>query len=389
MPDDTSAPAEVAAPGASAPAAEAPSLSMSDALSAFNEAGLSPTSGLSGPAAPAEGAVGRTNESEDADLPAPPVDNGAPSPGAQRPGAQKPGAQAQNSQFLDAGARAEKLKAIDDPAERERLAKMSNPSFNRFFDIALKLQNGDLVPKDTIAQALAAREAELKAQFDQERNTTLSSRFFDHERGYTLTPEYEQAAAAVQAHDDHAQFWQEQLGKIRSGQPYQLLTQTKEGWRIGNQLFDPKDPSAEGHVLAKLTENITARQTWQQKLAEIPTGHKKTYGEFTGRVTQLDKELFEKATAPQFTQAVAKTLEQWPAGLRGRPEIALIAKMQVAGQLLLNRIQALEAQAQAKGNSVAALKNAAPAPVDTGGITPPDNTAAAVAELNRLTQSRW
>jgi len=200
---------------------------------------------------------------------------------------------------------------------------------------------------------------------------------------------YEQAAAAVQAHDDHAQFWQEQLGNIRAGQPYKLLVQTKEGWRIGNQLFDPKDPSAEGHVLAKLTENITARQTWQQKLAEIPTGHKKTYGEFTGRVTQLDKELFEKATAPQFTQAVAKTLEQWPAGLRGRPEIALIAKMQVAGQLLLNRIQALEAQAQAKGNSVAALKNAAPAPVDTGGITPPDNTAAAVAELNRLTQSRW
>lgn len=382
MPDNTSAPAEVAAPGAEAPSTESAGLSMSDALAAFNDAGLSPTSGIQAPAEKAPA----VEDQGDGDLPAPPTDNGGP--GAQKPGAQKAAAQVPN-QFLDSGARAEKLKAITDPAERERLSKMSNPAFNRFYDIALKIQNGDLVPKDQISQALAAREAELKAQWDQEKATALSSRFFDHEEGYTLTPEYKEAAAAVQAHDDHAQFWQEQLGKIRAGQPYQLIINTKEGPRIGQQLFDPKDPSAEGHVLAKLTENITARQTWQQKLQTIPSGHKKTYGEFTGRVTQLDKELFEKATAPAFSQAVAKTLEQWPAGLRGRPEIALIAKMQVAGQMLLGRIQALEAQAQAKGNSVAALKNSAPAPIDTGGITPPDSTASAVAELNRLTQSRY
>lgn len=381
MPDDTNAPAPVSAPAAEAPAPEAPEMSMSDALNAFNDMGLSPTSGLEKPAAPP------APENTD-DLPPGPTDNGAPAPAAKPKAGPAP---APNPNFLDQSARAEKLKAITDPAERERLSKMSNPAFNRFYDVALKLQNGDLVPKEKVAELVASREAELKAAWDQEKSTALSSRFFDHERGYTLTPEYEQAAKAVQAFEDHQAFWQEQLARIRGGQPYQILEQTKEGLRIGATQYDPKDPQAEGHVIGKITEAVTRAEAWRSKLNEIPVGHKKTYGEFTGRVASLDKELFGQATAPAFQKAVAQTLDQWPAGLRGRPEIALIAKMQVAGQLLLNRLQALEAEKAAKGNSAAALKSAAPAPIETGnGITtPPDSTAAAVAELNRLAANRY
>lgn len=358
---------------------------MSDALASFNEMGLSPTAGIEkGAPAPAPAPEGGD------DLPPPPLDNGAPAP---KPATQKPGpaAPAQNPNFIDSNARAEKLKAINDPAERERLSKMSNPAFNRFYDIALKLQNGDLLPRAKVDELLAAKEQELTQGFEAQKATALSTRFFDHEEGYTLTPEYKAAASNVQAYDDHAAFWSEQLAQIRNGQPYQILQQTKEGLRIGAQQFDPKDPQAEGFIISKITEATANRESWRRELSKIPNSHKETYGQFTGRVTQLDKSLFEKATAPGFTSAVEKTLAEWPAALRARPEIQLIAKMQVAGQLLLARIQSLEAGAAAKANSQAALKSAAPAPIETGnGVTaPPDDTKAAVAELNRIATSRY
>src|SRR6185436_2173798 len=85
----------------------------------------------------------------------------------------------------DANGRQAKLAQIQDPADRERLLKMSNSAFDKYYKLTLDLQNGDLVPKSKIDEAVAAKAAEFEAQ----KKDALSSRYFDHEEGYRLTPE--------------------------------------------------------------------------------------------------------------------------------------------------------------------------------------------------------
>lgn len=351
--------------------------SMSAALDAFREAGLDPSDSSPAPS-PAPSAPAPSAPSSSSAAPAPP--QAAP----QRVDAFTP---RENGHQPDPNSRAARLAAITDPEDRERLLRMSNAAFERFYPIALQLQAGDLVPKTKIDEMIGQREAAIRAELETKLGAT---RWADHEEGYRLSPEFRAAETNLQNMEAQQDFWQDQLGLLRAGTPFQILEETKDGVRVSQQKYDPKDPSAEGFLLAKLTQTSSRAEFWRDKLKTFPETHKAHYTQFSGKLADLDSQLFKAVTNPTFSKAVTENLQQWPASLRGRPEIALICKMQVAGDLLLRRIAQLEKQQAARTNSVAATTAAAPNPLDTGAATDgASDTAAAVAELDRIASSRY
>lgn len=348
------APAEVTAT-ASAPSpapASAPnnSPSVASALDGFKDIGLSPTAGLDSgakpKAEPAKPAAAPAQESE-----ARPV--GRPS------------------------GRDTKLSLITDPRKRELLSKMANDSFDEFHDLALKLQNGEFVPKSELDAAIRAKESELK-----------SARYFDHEKGYTLTPEYQALHKDVERAGAERDFWQDQLAAAQAGQPVRWLNPPdKDGnVTIGTEQYDPKaNPSLAGQIMANIVRAETKFGRANESIAKLPGTHKVEYEKFNGSLTSLNKEMFGAVTNPAFKARADGHLNKFPAALRARPEMGLLANALAAGEMFFAQLQAAQAQLAKLQNSAAASASGAPAPIDTG-AAPGDGTdmKAAVSTLHKL-----
>jgi len=355
---DTASPApEVSAPSAapvvSTPAAPAPDSgpSISSALDSFKEAGFNPTAGLTDKSAkPAEAAK--------------PAKVEAPAPEAPRPVGRP-------------SARDTKLSLITDPRKRELLSKMANDSFDEFHDLALKLQNGEFVPKADLASALAAKEAELK-----------SARYFDHEKGYTLTPEYQALDRDVTLASAERDFWQDQLARANAGQPVQWLNPPdKDGnVTVGAETYDPKaNPSIAGQLMSNIVRAETKLGRASEAIAKLPGTHKAEYTKFNGTIVELDKNLFGAVTNPAFKERATGHLNHFPAALRSRPEMGLLANALAAGEMFFAQLQTAQAQLAKLQTSAAASSSGAPAPIDTGAAASDgSDTKAAVSILHKL-----
>ena len=338
---DTASPApapEVSAPSAPAPdvsassPAPAPdnSQSISAALEGFKEAGFNPTAGL--------GDKGAKPKAEA--KPAAPAPEPAPRPVGRPSG------------------RDTKLSLITDPRKRELLAKMANDSFDEFHDLALKLQNGEFVPKSELDSAIKAKEAELK-----------SARYFDHEKGYTLTPEFQALDRDVTRANAERDFWQDQLARANAGQPVQWLNPPdKDGnVTVGAESYDPRaNPSLAGQIMSNIVRAETKLGRASEAIAKLPGTHKVEYEKFNGSLTSLNKDLFGAVTNPAFKAKSEAHMNKFPAALRARPEMALLSNALAAGEMFFAQLQAANEQLAKLQNSAAASSSGAPAPIDTG-----------------------
>ena len=342
-PSSDSAPSTSATPPSTESTSAGPSIStvsaeeMATAMAGFEEMGLSPTAGLA----------------QDKKAKAPkPADDGDDS--SKPPGPQEPRGPGRPS------TRAKKLEAIADPVDRERLSRMSNEAFDKFYDLTLKLQNKELFTKDQF-------EAELKTRHGE----TTSARYFDHEQGYTLTPEYQTLTQHSSQLTSERDFWAEQLSNVREGKPVSWLERNAKGEvTVSTQQIDPKAAGIEGALIGKITQATTLLGNVQNQIGELPKQHTAQYQKFNGDVTKMDQDLFGQIKGDAFTKAVGSRLEQFPAILRARPEIQLLAKALVAGDALLNRVTALEKDLAKSSNAVKAISNGAPSPLTTGSSAP-------------------
>ena len=384
-------------------------ISTADALDAFAQMGLDSGAGIpdssgaassaSTSAAGAEGANGdhhTSGASAGAPAPAPndnvqtsfdldtaPFTGAAGTTGAQpqaTPG-QAPGG-AYGNQQGNPQSRATKLAAIKDPALQEHLQRMGNGAFNHFYDIALKMQAGELVPKAEIDRLVAEKTAAAQVDIEQAK----AARYFDHEDGYKLTPEYQQVAQEMQQMGAEQQFWQEQAAAIQQGQPFQWLQQGADGKLQLTGPFDPRAyPQAMGAVMGKISSAGSALAQLQAKVADLPKTHKAQYESFNGKITGLDKELFGNVKNPAFAPLVTNYLNNFPKFMQGRPEIQLLAKALAAGSMLMENNKMLNQRLsgnQAFGN---AMVNSAPAPTNANRGPAPNNTLAAqISQLESM-----
>jgi hypothetical protein len=251
-----------------------------------------------------------------------------------------------------------KLAAIKDPVTRDLLKRMDNAAFNKFYDIAVKLQAGELIAKEDFEKQIKSKELEWEER-------AKASRFLDHEEGYTLTPEYKEAAGRLQAVQNEADFWAEQLANFRAGQPVEWLYQNEKGEivKMPSQL-DPKDPSLEGRILSKITKASAISTELERELSALPSKHKTEYGRVNGVIGNMDKVLFdglEKAD-PSFAEEAAQEIAAVPAGLRSRPEFKLLGKSLAAGRRLLAINEQLKQQLAKHTSAASTAGQGAPDP---------------------------
>lgn len=258
--------------------------------------------------------------------------------------------------------RAGKLATIKDPTLQEHLKQMGNGPFNYFYDLALKMQNGDLVEKSALDGLVQERMAEHQTSLEEAK----SARYFDHEEGYKLTPEYVEVNNQLNSLNQEQQFWQEQSVAIAQGQPFQWLT-VEDGKLKVTGPFDPKQyPQASPAITQKIALAATHMANLQAKIADLPKTHKAQYEAFNGKMTNLDKALFGNAKAPAFAQNTQKMLSNFPKYMHARPEIQLLAKALAAGQLMADNIRQLNSQVAGNRAFGKAMTNGAPAPVNSG-----------------------
>lgn len=366
-----------------------PDETITDPLPSFDDIGLSPTAGLDsgGGAAADQGASNSLNEPA-ARGSAPQSDsnnvndegdsNQAPQAGAGAASA-APNAPAGAGQ----SSRAPRLAQIKDLELANALKFSSNATFEKFFPIALKLQNGELVDKATVASQLAAKEAELKAASE----AATAARYFDHEDGYKLTPEYIEVAGHVESLSQEQEMWIEQAANIEQGKPFYFLQRGPDGKPQWAGPYNPADhPGISARVQAKISQATAMIQNLSGKLHSLPQQHKTKYNELNTNLTNMDKELFGKVTNPEFVKLQASYLKTFPPFMQGRPEIVLLAKALAGGQILLKQNQALREQNGKKSAFKAATGASAPNPNATGASGPPDpsDTKALVAKLHAM-----
>lgn len=320
-------------------AAPSSSLNYADALAAFDQAGLNPGT--------------------DVRPPEPKPKPAAPAPAEPAP---------------QAGPRAEKLAQITDLETRDALMKMSNKSFEKFHDIALKLQNGEFVPR-----------AELVA-LEAKANEAKQLRYFDHEKGYTLTPEYQALETRVNVATGEKDFWAHQLALAHAGQPVQWLEKDKDGNPVVSATtYDPKQhPTIIGQISSNMTSASIRLENLSGEIAKLPAQHKTEYSKFTSTFNALNDGMFGKITNPAFKSKAAAHLAQYPKALQGRPEVVCLANALSAGEIFFSQLQAANAEIARLKNSNNATASSAPAPIDTGTFVDTGGEKQAVNRLHQL-----
>lgn len=302
------------------------------------------------------------------------------------PAAARPSAKPVVSQPAAAPGRAAKLAEVA-PHVRPLLERMSNDAFNHFYPLALKLQNGELVEKAVADKAVADKEAELTAQLSK-------ARYYDHEKGYTLTEEYQTLSAQTGQMEQEAAFWADQIEAINAGQPWRVLVQDKDGNIRVSAERDPKEPGALARAQSMLTKAHTLHAGFASKLEALPAAHKAEYGKYSGFFTDLDSQLFSKLTDPNsksynktITERAAAQLQQWPAMFRARPEVKALANALAVGEAMVARIQQLQSELGKVQNHNKALASGSPSPgsVEAGvGNAAQADEDAAIGELDRM-----
>ena len=302
----------------------------------------------------------------------------APAPKPAAPAQNQPARQQVDTQAR-ANSRAPKLQQISDPAVRDLLAQMSNPAFNKFYELALRVQNGELLEKSVHEQTLADREKDWTSKIS-------NTRFLDHEEGYKLTPEYTELDSAAQGIAAESSFWDDQLANIRQGKPVRMLVTDGQGnIKVSDFEIDPKaDPSIEGRVLSKIAKASGITQNLQEKMRGLPERHKGEFTKMNSHITGINKSLFGSLLAnPNFVKAAEGEIAGVPLALRGRPEMQLLGNALAAGKLLLAQNEKLTTQiAQLKkvrGSNVGASPD--PSEVTQPGAGADDGDATADLKL--------
>jgi len=173
-----------------------------------------------------------------------------------------------------------------DDNEAKLLRSMSNESFNWAKPILAEHKTAK-----TKLQQLETENQELKKR-------TATENLYEHEQGYTLTPEYQTQFARANAAQQVLEHWQEQMIAVNSGaSEYTPVT----GFDANGNLILGQPvratPQEIGKVMTIHSNVMNQNATERAKLEMLVNGHTSKVQEARGWIGE-----FENATFPQFNQ---------------------------------------------------------------------------------------
>jgi hypothetical protein len=171
--------------------------------------------------------------------------------------------------------------------------KMGNETFNK------------LKPMYLEHKKLKDEAVTKQAEIDKLRKGALPDNYFEHPRGYTLTPQFENAANTAIKAGQIVEHWEKQLNKIKNGDDtYQEIHINSQdgGFYLSKPIQATKESASEITDYLKGCE----QQLMQKRIAlqEMATSHGNTYKQAIDSVKAFEEQAFKN-----FTGENAKVLE--------------------------------------------------------------------------------
>jgi hypothetical protein len=154
------------------------------------------------------------------------------------------------------------------PEDVSFLKKLPNNTFNAVVPILDKLYAERRAKEETAGELKKLRE----------NPNALPESWYEHEQGYTLSPEYQQANHYLERANIEANHWEQQLIAIRSKQPWSELQydQRTNQYYIGQEHEFDESRSAvdEVRLTRKLQEAINYQGQFQSQVQQVAAGFK-------------------------------------------------------------------------------------------------------------------
>lgn len=196
---------------------------------------------------------------------------------------------------------------------RPVLRQMSNDAFNKIAPILKE-------------HPQVRAELENLKKNAQTANVKQEPAVWEHERAYTLTPDWEQlqneasTASVLQSH------WEEQLAKMEDGQDWEDLEQDDKG-----NLFKTKPKPNDARAKAYVMRNLLGVQAHTEKIKErgidLIKNHTGRYKADVATVEEATQNFFGVYFKPEssFSKVIENTLKKFPASFRNSPVSKLFA----------------------------------------------------------------
>lgn len=227
--------------------------------------------------------------------------------------------------------------------------KMSNKSFDALKPVYLEHKQ--------LKESLPAKEAEI-AKLKQ---GALPENYYEHDRAYTLTPEFEQIANNTIKAGMIVNHWEQQLAKIKSGdETYQEIHINSQDGNLypGKPVKATKESEAEvEQYLAKTKEQ---HLKFQMGLKSLGESHKAKHQESVGAIQSFESTAFKnlegdnaKIVDPIIKDIIEKVL---PPAFHNSPLARPFAKAMYVINRLGEQLKANKAAPATNGNGVSADK---------------------------------
>lgn len=252
--------------------------------------------------------------------------------GTAPPAEETPQYQQAQAEILPTGQPARDYSDLDE-AEKQIFQRMSNDAYNKLLPIYKE-------------------HKELKPKFEKLQKDASSykdARWYDHENAYMLSPEVSNLQTQYNNLQFEEKYWQDQLAKLRAGQPANRLIIQNNQYGAGDEM--PAGGQAEAEVLS----NLQKAQIYQQQIMQNMQGFAEN---FKGRYKTMQQQLSDYGTKlfgqlpPELDNKAKAVLESFPAEVRGRAEYNLLSKAAVVINALMARLNEVERRNKVVGRTV-------------------------------------
>jgi hypothetical protein len=227
------------------------------------------------------------------------------------------GDQAPVSAALDAFAAAkEQPVRIYDGLEQDeiRLFKdMSTPAYAKLYPLYLEHKK------------LKETHETDKQKYETEINALRGQSSFDQEGAWKLTPEYDQLSSTVQRLGAEANHWENQLAAIEAGEPFTPIVLDAQGNPVLGQ-SQTASPMDKVKVMSALQRAHALHGQFAQNLQQYEGNYKSQHQNYLSGLQNARKTIFNGADLTKLEKAAATKLELFPAYVRGKPEVKLLAE---------------------------------------------------------------
>ena len=213
---------------------------------------------------------------------------------------------------------------------------------------------------------------ELKQQLQQLKEESQKPRdYYDHEHAYLLSPSYQNGLHERNSAEEVRNFWQTQLERIESGQPFQILQEVQQPdgstALVPSKAIDPKAANGRAHILSHLTRAEANYGAATARLAETAKAVKGKYSNFNKTGEALIESYFGKFKA-QLQPAYETHLAKFAPELKQHPAMRFAAYALAALEQATtdNGNEAVRAAADAANRSASRTSGPTAAEVTTG-----------------------